>query len=75
MGEKFNISDVANLRNELVQGGLDYMQSAELLQIFLMGHGFGISPDAARDAATRMGSSGCSLEAVRKELEHLALVM
>ena len=75
MGEKFNISDVANLRNELIQGGLDYMQSAELLQIFLMGHGFGVSPDAARDAASRVGSGGCSLEVIRKELEHLALVM
>ena len=75
MPEKFNISDVANLRNVLIQGGLDYMQSAELLQVFLMGHGFGVSPDAARDAASRVGSAGCSLEVIRKELEHLALVM
>jgi uncharacterized metal-binding protein len=75
MGEKFNISDVADLRNELIQAGLDHMQSAELLQIFLMGHGFGVSPDEARNAASRMGSAGCSLEAIRQELEHLALVM
>lgn len=75
MGEKFNISDVANLRNELMQGGLDSRQSGELLQVFLMGHGYGVSRDAARDAAGRMGGSGCSLEAIQKELEHLALVM
>ena len=75
MGEKFNISDVANLRNELIQGGLDSLQSGELLQVFLIGHGYGVSPDAARDAAGRVGSRGCSLEAIRQELEHLALVM
>jgi hypothetical protein len=74
MGEKFNISDVANLRNELIQGGLDSQQSGELLQVFLMGHGYGVSRDAARDAAGRIGA-GYSLEAIRKELEHLALVM
>ena len=75
MPEKFNISDVANLRNELKQGGLDYLKSAGHLQVFLMGHGFGVSPDAARDAASRVGIAGCSLEVIRKELEHLALVM
>jgi len=56
MGEKFNISDVANLRNELIQGGLDSMQSGELLQVFLMGHGYGVSRDAARAAASRMAA-------------------
>ncbi len=75
MGEKFNISDVANLRNELIQGGLDSLQSGELLQVFLMGHGYGVCPDAARDAAGRVGSARCSLEVIRQELEHLALVM
>ena len=74
MGEKFNISDVANLRNELIQGGLDSQQSGELLQVFLMGHGYGVSREAARDAASRMGTR-YSLEAIRQELEHLALVM
>jgi len=75
MGQKFNISDVANLRHELIQGGLDSQQSGELLQVFLMGHGYGISRDAAQAVASRLGSVGCSLEVVRQELEHLALVM
>jgi hypothetical protein len=75
MGQKFNISDVADLRSELIQGGLDSLQSGELLQVFLMGHGYGVSRDAARDAAGRVGSAGCSLEVIRQELEHLALVM
>ncbi len=75
MGEKFNIAEVANLRSELMEGGLDSQQSAELLQLFLMGHGYGVSPDAARDAAYRVGSARCSLDVICKELEHLALVM
>ena len=41
----------------------------------MMGHGYGVSRDAARDAASRLGSAGCSLEVMRQELEHLALVM
>ena len=75
MGQKFNISEVANLRSELIQGGLDSQQSGELLQMFLMGHGYGVSRDAARAFASRLGSVGCSLEVMRQELEHLALVM
>lgn len=75
MGQKFNISDVMNLRNELIEGGLDTVQSGELLQVFLMGHGYGVSRDAARDAAGRMGSAARSLEEMRQELERLALVM
>jgi len=73
MGQKFNIADVMNLRNELMEGGLDSVQSGELLQVFLMGHGYGVSRDAARDAAGRI--AGCSLEAVHQELERLAMVM
>jgi hypothetical protein len=75
MGQKFNISDVMNLRNELIEGGLDTVQSGELLQVFLMGHGYGVSRDAARDAAGRMGGAACSLEEIHQELERLALVM
>jgi hypothetical protein len=75
MGHKFNLSDVMNLRNELIGGGLDTVQSGEVLQLFLMGHGYGVSRDAARDAAGRMGSTACSLEAMHQELERLALVM
>ena len=73
MGLKFNIADVMNLRNELLEGGLDTVQSGELLQIFLMGHGYGVSREAARDAAGRI--VGCSLETVHQELERLAMVM
>lgn len=74
MGERFSMTEMTALKNELVQGGLDSLQAAELLQIFLMGHGYGVSPDAAKDAATRLEGRGCSLEMIQKELEGLALM-
>lgn len=75
MGEKFSITEVAALRNELLHGGLDSLQTAELLQVFLMGHGYGVSPGAALDAVSRVEGAGCSLEVIRQELDQLALVM
>ncbi len=74
MGERFSITEMSALKNELVQGGLDSLQAAELLQVFLMGHGYGVSPDAAKDAATRLEGRACSLEMIQKELEGLALM-
>jgi len=73
MGEKFSVSEVAALRNELLQGGLDSFQTAELLKLFLTGRGYGISPESALDAAGRIEGAGCNVEALHKET--LALVM
>jgi hypothetical protein len=75
MEEKFTVMEMAALRNEMLVGGLDSHQAAELLQVFLMGHGYGVSPDNARAAASRVEGAGCSMEAIQKELESLALVM
>lgn len=73
--QKFSIPEMAALRNELLQGTVDSLQAAELLQVFLMGRGYGVSPKAAHDAVCRVGGAGCSLESIQKELEGLALVM
>jgi hypothetical protein len=75
MGEKFSVAEVAALRNELLQGGLDSFQAAELLKMFLTGRGYGISPETALDAAGRIEGNGCNVETLHKELETLALVM
>ncbi len=72
--EKFSVPELAALRNELVHGGLDTRQAAELLQVFLAGRGYGVSREAAFDASIRVGGSGCSLETIQRELEQLALV-
>ena len=74
-GERFSVPELTALRNELVQNGLDAKQAAELLQVFLMGRGYGVSPEAAFDASIRVEGAGCSIEAIEKELQQLALVM
>src|SRR6266576_1821049 len=74
--ERFSSTELTALRNDLLQGGLaDSHEAAELLQIFLMGRGYGVSPQAALDAVGRVEMSGCSLPVLQHELENLALVM
>jgi len=76
MRDNFSVNELTALRNDLLQGGLiDSREAAELLQVFLMGRGFGVSPQAARDAASRVEMAGCSLPVLQHELENLALVM
>jgi hypothetical protein len=76
MKEKFTVTELNVLRNDLLQGGMvDSREAAELLQVFLMGRGYGVSPQAALDAASRVEISGCSLPVLQRELEGLALVM
>ncbi len=76
MRERFTVMELAALRNDLLQGGMiDSRDAAELLQVFLMGRGYGVSQQAAMDAAGRVEISGCSLPVLQRELESLALVM
>ena len=75
MGEKFSVSEVTALRNELLQGGLDSFQTAELLKMFIAGRGYGVSPETALDAAGRIEGPNCDVESLHKELESMALVM
>lgn len=73
--EKFTETDLSLLREELMQSGLDHWQSAELISSFLTVRGYGVSHHAARHAASRIESVGCSLKSMQEELEKLALVM
>ena len=74
--DRFTITELAALRNDLLQGGmLDSYEAAELLQVFLMGRGYGVSPKAALDAAGRVEMAGCALPVLQHELENLAMVM
>ena len=76
MRERFTVTELVALRNDLLEGGLiDSREAAEVLQLFLMGRGYGVSPQAARDAVGRVEMSGCSMPVLQKELESLALVM
>ncbi len=74
--ERFTMTELTALRSDLMQGGMiDSYEAAELLQVFLMGRGYGVSPKAALDAAGRVEMAGCALPVLRSELESLALVM
>ncbi|HTA86365.1 MAG TPA: hypothetical protein VK729_08825 [Silvibacterium sp.] len=75
MVEKFAVNELANLRNELMQSGIDLWQAAEVLSAFLAGRGYGINADQARDAVMRLEGAGCSYECMQTELERVALVM
>ena len=75
MIEKFSVAELAALRNDLLQGGIDSREAAELLQVFLMGRGYGVSPQAAIEAANRVEGAGCAIEIIQRELENIALVM
>jgi hypothetical protein len=74
--ERFTVMELNALRSDLLQGGLiDSREAAELLQVFLMGRGYGVSRQAAFDAAGRVEMSGCSIPVLQSELENLAMVM
>jgi len=75
MGEKFSVAEVAALRNELLQGGLDSFQTAELITVFLTRLGYGISPQSALDTVERIEGTNCNVEVLHQELERVALVM
>jgi hypothetical protein len=74
--DRFTVTELASLRSDLLQGGMiDSYEAAELLQVFLMGRGYGVSPKAALDAAGRVEMAGCALPVLQYELENLAMVM
>jgi hypothetical protein len=73
--EQFPVTELAGLRSQLMQSGLDFWQAAEVLSAFLAGRGYGVNPDQARDAVMRIEGAGCSYECMQMELERVALVM
>ncbi|HLJ30148.1 MAG TPA: hypothetical protein VKY85_25805 [Candidatus Angelobacter sp.] len=75
MGEKFSIVEVAGLRQELVDLGLDSLQTAEVIKMFITGHGYGVSRETALDTASRIENRGYNLARLHQELETLALAM
>lgn len=74
--DRFTVTELSALRSDLLQSGMmDSLEAAELLQVFLMGRGYGVSQAAALDAAGRVEMAGCALPVLQHELENLALVM
>jgi hypothetical protein len=76
MKDTFSRTELMALRNDLIHDVLiDSREAAELLQLFVIGQGFGASPEAALDAASRVEMSGCSMPVLQREIEALALAM
>src|SRR6185437_12413942 len=73
--EKFPTVELQELRDGLLQNGLDTWQAAELVSSFLAGRGYGVSRQSARDAVIRFEGSGHSIDGIQAELEKLAMVM
>jgi hypothetical protein len=73
--EKFSVSQVAALRRDLLQGGLDYFQAAEIINSFVAAGGYGISQEMARHIAMRLERMHDGVEALHRQLETCALAM
>ena len=73
--EKFPLLELQELRDGLLQNGLDSWQAAELISSFLSGRGYGVSRQSARDAVLRFEGIGHSIDCIQAELEKLAMVM
>jgi hypothetical protein len=72
---KFTAAEIAALRSDMLQMGMDNWQAAEMVSSFLTGRGYGVSRQRAREAVERMESNNCAIEAMQYELDSLALVM
>jgi len=73
--EQFPITDLAGLREELLQAGLDSWQVAELIGSFLAARGYGVSHADTRSAALSLNLLCASLQQMQTELERIALPM
>jgi hypothetical protein len=75
MAQKFSVSQVAALRRDLLQGGLDYLQVAEIINSFVAAGGYGISQETARHIAMRLKRMHDGVEALHRQLESCARAM
>jgi hypothetical protein len=73
--EQFSATQLGNLRTALLGSAIDSWQAADVLGTFLTARGYGISPQAARDAIARLEGTDRALDSMQKELERVALVM
>lgn len=73
--EKFPLAELAGLRTELLQSGVDSFQAAQMVTSFLSGRGYGVDPYVVREAVVRLEGNACSVECIQQELEQMAWVM
>jgi len=76
--EKFSTSELARLRSELKQCGIDSWQAAEVVSSFLVDRGYGVDAFAIRNAVTRLepfNASVAAMDTMQAVLETVAFVM
>ncbi|HEX6881446.1 MAG TPA: hypothetical protein VF135_13835 [Terriglobales bacterium] len=73
MAEKFSLPELTELRSEMLESGFSSQDAAEVLQLFVTGRGYGISPEVAKDVMGRL-QAGWPLESIQQELDRVALV-
>jgi hypothetical protein len=73
--EKFTEVELSGLRTELMQTGIDSWQAAEVLSVFLAGRGYGVNPENARNAISRLERGRCDFECMQSVLEKVAWSM
>jgi hypothetical protein len=73
--EKFSMSELANLRNELLESRIDTWQAADVVSAFLVGRGYGVDTVSVRDVVTRLDTFAGSTDAMQEVLEAVAYVM
>jgi hypothetical protein len=79
--EKFSMSELANLRNELHAYRDDSWQAADVVSAFLAGRGYGANPATIRQAVSVIDAFSCStnslqeMDAMQAALESVAYVM
>jgi hypothetical protein len=79
--EKFSMSELANLRNELQEYRSDSWQAADLVSAFLVGRGYGVNTATMRQEVSTMeafsGSANAAqaMNAMQAALEAIAYVM
>jgi hypothetical protein len=73
--EKFPTLELQELRDGLLQQGLDSWQAADLISSFLAGRGYGVSRQSALDALLQGEGISHSIDVMQAELEKIAMVM
>jgi hypothetical protein len=73
--EKFSAADMAALRQDLLQAGVDSFQAAEIVANFLTGRGYGCSSQEARSVASSIEVQGATAAHIQAALENVARVM
>ena len=73
--EKFSEGELSGLRTELMQAGIDSWQAAEVLSVFLAGRGYGVNPENARTAISRLEGGRCDYRSMQAVLENVAWTM